>query len=194
MQVYQKNGRSCFDAIYLVSHSVNLDASFTPVKKMIDEMETGGYYDHFDEAVIRKLFDEHVAHVAYQKKHGHKKIHQVVFCFDDIVDDPKLRYSPVLQSILIRGRHIFCSSAFTSQQKNKIPVICRVNFSDWFIWSIHSRGELAQLIEEHSALVPAEELYQAYKNATDVKYGFLWVNKRDRTFHLGLGPIIEFSR
>ena len=73
MQVYQKNGRSCFDAIYLVSHSVNLDASFTPVKKMIDEMETGGYYDHFDEAVIRKLFDEHVAHVAYQKKHGHNK-------------------------------------------------------------------------------------------------------------------------
>ena len=123
MDVY----KGCFDAIFIFSHSVNIDASWTEPKKLIDAMGTGGYYDHFDENKIQTILKDHMTHVAYQKKKGFRQMHQIAVVADDLIDDPRLRYSPAFESLLIRGRHAFVSSLWTSQKMKSIPPIARIN-------------------------------------------------------------------
>ena len=182
--------KGCFSAIYVWSHSIHVDPSWLSVKTMIDKMGTGGYYDEFLDVDLREVLDEHQRIVELQKnnKNPPKTIHSCAIVLDDIVDNPRFRHSNALETLAIRGRHSGITLFCTAQKLKLIPPVMRTNFSDWLIWAMNSRTELQQIIEENSAIISMEELYRLYFRAIREKYSFLWINKRDRTFHVKFGP------
>ena len=182
--------RGCFSAIYVFSHSIHIDPSWLPVKKMIQDMKTGACYDTFEDSTLQEIYDEHAAVVAYQKglKDKPKYIHSICIVADDLIDNPRLRHSRSFETLAIRGRHSGATLLCTCQKLKYLAPVLRVNFSDWLIWSLNSRTELQHILEENSAIMPIDKLYQLFEKATREKYSFLWINKRDRTFHTQFGP------
>ena len=78
-----------------------------------------------------------------------KKLYQVLVVIDDFADTPQL-HKPhgALDTLFIRGRHMQISTWVSSQK---------------------------DVIEELSALLPKEQLYRLYEQATREPYSFLFV-------------------
>ena len=190
VNLLQDGFKSCFSAIYVFSHSAFVDPSWRGVEAMIKKMGAGGLYDDFDDAVVRQIYDEHEAIVTYQKSLDKppKYIHSICIVLDDVVDNPRFRHSNALETLAIRGRHSGVTLICTAQKLKLIPPVMRTNFSDVLTWAINSRTELQQIIEENSAIIDMEDLYRIYYKAIRDRFSFMWINKRDRTFHVRFGP------
>tara|TARA_Y100001963_G_scaffold1019_1_gene1501 strand:+ start:3504 stop:4229 length:726 start_codon:yes stop_codon:yes gene_type:complete len=181
----------CFSAIYVFSSSAHIDPSWRPVKKMIAGMGAGAVYDHFDNDTLQAIFDEHAAVVEIQKALPKKPryIHSICIVADDVIDNPRFKHSRAFETLAIRGRHAGVSFFATAQKlKNHISPVLRVNFSDWFIFAMNSRQELLDILEENSAILPLDRLYAIYNRAMRVRHNHIWINKRDRTIHIGFAP------
>ena len=105
------------------------------------------------------------------KKLEMKKLYQVLVILDDVADMPQLRKpNGALDTLFIRGRHLQISTWVSSQKLSRagehaILCCCR----------LRSQHELDAVVEELSALLPKEQLYQLYEQATREPYSFLFV-------------------
>ena len=76
--------RDCFSRTYIFSPSIDVDASWTPVKHYIEHdmkvkntKEEPIYFDHYDpEALSKIIFTQHAV-TEYMKKQGHKKLSNI---------------------------------------------------------------------------------------------------------------------
>ena len=174
--------RGVFERIYVFSPSVNIDDGWIPVKKYIEgdlgvntEREQT-YWDEWDEAALRRIIQQQRKITKPSKKLEMKKLYQVLVVIDDFADTPQL-HKPhgALDTLFIRGRHMQISTWVTSQKLRLISAAVRVNMQFLCCWRLRNQHELDAVIEELSALLPKEQLYRLYEQATREPYSFLFV-------------------
>ena len=78
-------------------------------------------------------------------------------------------------TLFIRGRHMQISTWVSSQKLRLISAAVRVNMQFLCCWRLRNQHELDAVIEELSALLPKEQLYRLYEQATREPYSFLFV-------------------
>ena len=175
--------RGVFERIYVFSPSVNIDDGWIPVKKYIEgdlgvntEREQT-YWDEWDEAALRRIIQQQQRKITEtSKKLEMKKLYQVLVVIDDFADTPQL-HKPhgALDTLFIRGRHMQISTWVSSQKLRLISAAVRVNQQFLCCWRLRNQRELDAVIEELSALLPKEQLYRLYEQATREPYSFLFV-------------------
>ena len=119
-----KDGKSCFDRIYVFSASVGktfedgIDDTWQPVKRLIETQlidrtnpnhnaETF-FYDELDGQAMQALsdiVDLQFSMIELSRKHGRKKEPQILIFRDDVSDQPRWTKSPILTKLYTRGRH-----------------------------------------------------------------------------------------
>ena len=170
--------RGVFERIYIFSPSIDIDNGWIPVKKYI-EQDLGvntereqAYWDEWDEAALRRIIQQQRKITEASKKLEMKKLYQVLIICDDLADVP----NGALDMLFIRGRHLQISTWVSSQKLRLISAAVRVNQQFLSCWRLRNQHELDAVVEELSALLPKEQLYQLYEQATREPYSFLFVD------------------
>ena len=175
--------RGVFERIYIFSPSIDIDDGWIPVKKYIEEdlgvntEREQAYWEDWDEAALRRIIQQQRKITEASKKLEMKKLYQVLVILDDVADMPQLhKPNGALDTLFIRGRHMQISTWVSSQKLRLISAAVRVN--QQFLcccWRLRNQHELDAVVEELSALLPKEQLYQLYEQATREPYSFLFV-------------------
>ena len=104
--------RDCFSRIYIFSPSVNVDASWSPVKHYIehdmkiDTKKEKIFFDHYDASELNSIIQTQHKITEHMKKQGHKKLYQILIVIDDFADSTEVsRQSKLLHGLFTRGRH-----------------------------------------------------------------------------------------
>ena len=153
--------RGVFEKIYIFSPSINIDDSWVPVKKYIEEdlgvntEREQAYYDEWDEAALRGIIQRQRKITETSKKLEMKKLYQVLSILDDYADSPQLHKAHgALDTLFIRGRHMQISTWVSSQKLRLISAAVRVNMQ--FLCCAASL----------SALLPKDKLHRIYEQAS----------------------------
>jgi hypothetical protein len=115
--------RGCFERIYIMSPSIEVDHSWVPVKNYIDKVmkvkdskDEPIYFDHYDPVALENIITTQHKLAEYMKKHDHKSIYQILIVIDDFADSPQFtRQSKLLHALYIRGRHTVISTITATQ-------------------------------------------------------------------------------
>jgi len=178
--------RGCFERVFIMSPSINIDSAWAPVKHhLLEECKMGAedklFLDEYDPQALQKILDTQRKVVEYQKKEGHKKLFQILIVVDDFADDPSFsRQSKLLHSLFTRGRHSQISTIVATQKYNAISPIVRVNATELYVFRLRSILDLSTVIEENSALLDRATLQKIYRMATEEPFSFLFANLQEK--------------
>jgi len=185
MNLYDK----CFERVYIFSPSINVDATWSPVKDYIenkmDAHETDDdkfYFDHYDQEGLESIITTQNKIILEQKSKNKKKLFQILIIIDDMADDNLFsRQSKLLHSLYTRGRHACISTVTSTQKFTAISPIIRVNAVELYVYRLRSGQDLDTLINEVSALIDKKTLLNIYKQCTAEPYSFLYIKLSART-------------
>ena len=195
----------CFERVYIFSPSVNVDATWTPVKEYIEnkmdahETETDKFYfDHYDQEALESIIATQNKIVLEQKNKNKKKLFQILIIIDDMADDSSFsRQSKLLHSLYTRGRHACISTVTATQKFTAISPIIRVNATELYVYRLRSGQDLDTLINEVSALIDKKTLLNIYKQCTAEPYSFLYIKLSAKTidnmFMMNLNQKVVFE-
>ena len=86
--------RGCFERVYIMSPSIDMDPQWEPVKEYIRK-ELGVntdreqcWWDEWDEGALRQILAQQKKITQQSKQLGMKKLYQVLVCLDDMADSP----------------------------------------------------------------------------------------------------------
>ena len=129
------------------------------------------YWDEWDESALRRIIQQQRKITEASKKLEMKKLYQVLVVIDDFADTPQL-HKPhgALDTLFMQ-----ISTWVSSQKLRLISAAVRVNMQFLCCWRLRNQHELDAVIEELSALLPKEQLYRLYEQATREPYSFLFV-------------------
>ena len=187
--------KGCFNRVYIFSPSIEVDASWLPVKKYIEnEMgvkhtdEDPIYFDHYDPEALHDILDTQHKITDYTKKKNFKRLFQILIIIDDFADSPEFtRQSKMLHSLYVRGRHNMISTITATQKFNAIHPIIRVNATELYVYRLRNMKDLDTFIDEVSAVLDKKTLLELYNIATAEPYSFLYVKltakNRDEMFY-----------
>ena len=185
MNIYDR----CFERVYIFSPSVNVDATWEPVRSYIeDKMDTHEtdedkfYFDHYDKDSLEQIIATQNKIVLEQKSKNKKKLFQILIIIDDMADDSHFsRQSKLLHSLYTRGRHACISTVTSTQKFTAISPIIRVNATELYVYRLRSGQDLDTLINEVSALIDKKTLLNIYKQCTAEPYSFLYIKLSAKT-------------
>ena len=179
--------RGCFERVYIMSPSIDMDPQWEPVKEYIRKdlgVNTDReqcWWDEWDEGALRQILAQQKKITQQSKQLGMKKLYQVLVCLDDMADSPQVHKKTgdgILDTLFIRGRH-YCINTWVSTQKLRLmPSAVRVNTMWYCVFRLRNQLELHALVEELSAMLPKDVLYGMYQEATREKYSFWHINLR----------------
>lgn len=110
---------------------------------------------------LEKIIDTQHKTTEYSKRHKMRKLFPILLVLGDIADDPKIaRYSKLLNSVDVRGRHNGISVVTSVQKFNALNILIRVNATH-FSFYIRNFKEIDLLQEELSALPRKANLQEA---------------------------------
>jgi hypothetical protein len=175
--------RGCFERIYYFSQSAKVDSNLLGLKAYC-EKELGQteecLFSEFDEGFLRDLLNRQLKITQHLKQRaangGPKKAMGVAVVIDDFIDMPSVvrKANGVLSSIAIRGRHANVTCFYMTQKYRALGTELRTNFNALMFFRQRSRFDLEAFLEENSAIIPREQLYQMYVKATSRDHGFLF--------------------
>ena len=110
-----------------------------------------------------------------------KKLFSCLLIIDDFAEDKTfMRYSKILHGLFTKSRHFGLSVITATQKYNALAPIVRLNSSSLYIFKLENMAEVDAFVQEQSALVDKNTVYQIYKLATEDKpYSFLFVKLRE---------------
>jgi len=168
--------RNCFSRIYIFSPSIEVDSTWIPVKKYIeDDMglresdKEKFYFDHYDPNDLQQIIDTQHKVIEYMKKKEHKKLYSILIIVDDFADSPTFsRHSKLLHSLYTRGRHNSMSTITATQKFTALSPIIRVNSTQLFVYRLRNYRDLETFLEELGALMKDKKtLLEIYTLATE---------------------------
>jgi len=152
--------RDCFSRIFVFSPSIEVDATWRPVKDYIEKhmkvkhtADEPIYFDHYDPEALANILETQHKITDFLKKRGDKKLFQILIIIDDFADDP----------------------SFTRQSKLPIHPIIRVNATELYVYRLRNYKDLDTFVEEVSAVYDKKTLLELYNAATEEPYSFLYV-------------------
>lgn len=112
-----------FQQVYIVS----MTASFQ--KDLYNFTDPENTIETFDEEKIKLIWDSQELEITKQKnaKTKEEDMPRILFIFDDIISDPKVRKSAILKKLYVMGRHIKISLILLTQTFTGIPPLMRTN-------------------------------------------------------------------
>mgnify|MGYP003345871277 CR=1 FL=1 len=176
--------RGCFERIFVFSPSIDIDATWKPVKKYQEDVmkvrekdnETL-YFDSYRPDDLETIIQTQAKVTKLAKARGWKKLFSILIVIDDFADDPVFtRQSKLLHSLFTRGRHISISTIVSTQKFAAIHPIIGVNATSLIVYRLRNYKELEAFFEEISGLITKKELNEIYNLATKEEYSFLYVN------------------
>ena len=194
--------KDCFSRIYIFSPSIDIDDSWSSVKKYIEhDMKVKNtkdepiFFDHYDPAALQKIINTQHKITEYMKKQGHKKLYQISIIVDDFADEPLFtRQSKLLHALFTRGRHSSISSIVSTQKWSALAPIIRVNATELYIYRLRNYKDIECYLDELSALYDKKTLLDVYNQATSQPYSFLYVKltapKKEDLFYQNLNKKI----
>ena len=91
-----------------------------------------------------------------------------------------MRYSKILHGLYTKSRHFGLSVITATQEYNALAPLARLDSSSLYIFKLKNTAEVEAFVQEQSALVDKDTVYQIYKLATEDKpYSFLFVKLRE---------------
>ena len=183
--------KNCFSRIYIFSPSIDVDSTWIPVKKYIqDEMKVEHtdkeplFFDHYSADALNNIIETQHKIIDYLKKQkGNNKLYSILVVVDDFADDPSFtRQSRLLHACFTRGRHNSISTIVATQKFSCIAPIIRINATDLYVYKLRNYKDLECFVDEVSAVLPnKKDLLQIYHMATDEPFSFLFVNLRAKS-------------
>ena len=175
--------RGCFERIYVFSPSIDIDMTWVPVKKYVenelkvDTSKEPCFFDEWEPAALEKIISEQYKLVEYQKKRGYKRLFSICLIIDDFADRQDLMHhnANLLSRLFFRGRHLSISTLVSSQRLKSIASAIRANLQFICIWRLRSWTELDSLLEELSAIHDKKTLLALYEEAVSKPFGFWMV-------------------
>jgi hypothetical protein len=195
----------CFSRIYIFSPSIDIDYTWIPAKKYIEEdmkaTEADGerfYFSEYDPEALDKIIDSQRKVTDYMKKHKYKTLYQILIVIDDFADDPSFtRQSKLLHQLYVRGRHNSISTITSTQKYNVIAPIVRVNATQLYVFRLRNYKDLESIVEELSAVADKKTLLDIYNAATSQPFSFLYVNlvahDKNKMFYVKFEKQIEIE-
>ena len=116
-EVYRhKDGKSCFDRIYVFSPSVNVDPIWKPVKDMIENelldmmnpnhQKEQFFFDEPDFKAMEEIIDTQFAMIELSRQKNRKEEPQILILIDDFSSEPEMiRSNRLVNKLYTRGRH-----------------------------------------------------------------------------------------
>ena len=152
--------KNCFSRIYIFSPSIDVDSTWIPVKKYIqDEMKVEHtdkeplFFDQYSADSLNNIIDTQHKVIDYLKKQkGNNKLYSILVVVDDFADDPKFSRYSNLNGLYTRGRHNSISTITATQKFNAIAPISRVNATELYIYRLRNYKDLEAFIDEVSAI------------------------------------------
>jgi len=181
--------RDCFSRIFIFSPSIEVDATWGPVKDYIEKhmkvkntVEEPIYFDHYDPEALENILSTQHKITNFLKKRGDKKLFQILIIVDDFADDPSFtRQSKLLHALYTRGRHNMISTITATQKFCCIHPIIRVNATELYVYRLRNYKDLETFIEEVSAVYDKKSLMALYNAATEEPFSFLYVKLTSKT-------------
>lgn len=180
--------KGLFTKIYWFSPTAKIDDSLEPVKEYIeaeleqDQEEDSSFHETLDVAALSRIISRAKRVMEYLKRENPRRkfAFNTLIVIDDLADTSDHKAQQLVNQLFIKGRH-FGISTILSTQKLRLPLVTqavRVNVTALFvIGKLRNQSDLWDgLIYEYSALVDKHKLMQAYKQATDIPYNFLYIN------------------
>ena len=106
--------RGCFERIIIFSPSINVDDSWRPVKRYIEEVmkvptdREQVYFEDWDESALRRIINQQRKITETSKQLKMKQLYQILVVIDDHADSPSLYKKTgdsALDTLFICGRH-----------------------------------------------------------------------------------------
>ena len=175
--------RDCFSRIFVFSPSIEVDATWRPVKSYIEKhmkvkntTEEPIFFDHYNPDALGNILDTQHKITNFLKKRGDKKLFQILIIIDDFADDPSFTRQPkLLHALYTRGRHNMISTITATQKFNAIHPIIRVNATELYVYRLRNYKDLDTFVEEVSAVYDKKTLLALYNAATEEPFSFLYV-------------------
>ena len=135
---------------------------------------------------------------AYAKKD--QEIPQVLWIFDDLVDDERVMQSnhTLIASLAIRGRHFGGNLWVATPKFRALANVIRINLTGVFVWpALANRLERKAIIEEISGRYSPEQIEKMLLHVSQRPFGFLFADLKtldpDRAFQDSLVQYIRPS-
>ncbi len=180
-----RHHRGAFDRIYLYSRSASLDKGWDPLRKYVAEVQGVNqddektFFDDFDAQALQEQMDLQMRVAQFAKRARRKELPQVLWIFDDLVDDPRILHSNHSQiaTLAIRSRHFGGSLWVASQKWRALANIIRVNLNGVFVWpALSNRLERKAIIEKISGRFTPEEVEEMLQHVSQRPFGFLFAD------------------
>ena len=181
--------RGCFSRIYIFSPSIDIDDTWLPVKKYIEEELTKTkdeqiYFQDFDGEAVQHILTTQKHIIDYQKKDPKtKKLFSILLIFDDVADNKAIHNNQALNSCFTRGRHSQISTILSTQKYNAVSTIIRTNMDSMYLFRLRNANDLQAVIDELSALLDKKILLEVYTKATDERFSFLFIKLTSPTIN-----------
>ena len=178
--------KNCFERIYIFSPSVDVDTTWLPVKKYIEEdmkidvKKEPCYFDHYNAEDLMNIISQQHKITDFMKKKKEKKLYSILIIVDDFADDPSFsRHSKLLHSLFTRGRHSSISTIVATQKFSCLATIIRCNATELYVYRLRNYTDLEKFMDEVSAVADKKTILELYNIAVgDQPYSFLYVNLR----------------
>ena len=102
------------------------------------------------------------------------KENKILIVFDDMIADMinNKKLNSIVTELFIRGRKLNISLVFITQSYFKVPKDVRLNTTHFFITKIPSKGELKQIVTNHSLDISPKDFINIYRKCTIEPYSF----------------------
>ena len=103
--------RGCFERIYIFSASINIDASWKPVKDYIENelnintQKEKVFFEDNDFDNLNQIINNQKHVIEYLKHRNIKQLYNILIVFDDMLDSGSMKHNSLLTSLYVRGRH-----------------------------------------------------------------------------------------
>ena len=181
--------RGCFSRIYIFSPSIDIDDTWLPVKKYIEEELTTTedeqiYFDDFNGEAVQHILNTQKKVIDHQKKDPKtKKLFSVLIIFDDVADNEAIHNNSALNSCFTRGRHSQISTILSTQKYTAISTIARTNMDSMYLFRLRNANDLQAVVDELSALLDKKVLLEVYHKATEKRFSFLFIRLTSPTIN-----------
>ena len=183
--------KHAFQRVYVFSPSVHIDSAWKPVFKYVektlgvDSEREPWAFDEWDDEKLKEIVSTQAAVIKEQKRQkAGKELYGIAIIVDDFADDPRVMASragaaaggSMLNTLLVRGRHMQISTFMSVQKMRLAGSILRVNAQAMCIFRLRNRLELDAIIEELSAVYDKNTLMEMYELATREPYSFWYIH------------------
>ena len=107
-----------------------------------------------------------------------KRKRKMLIVFDVMIADvmTNKKFQAIIKELFIRSRKLNISLVFITQSYFSVPKEVRLNSTHYLIMKIHSRRELQQIANNHSADIDYKDFLKICRNCIKEPYSFSTIN------------------